>query len=208
MVRDPLWIHFPRWILESDIPRYLTETMGLEAWVVFRNLIEIDCETNLTPDWFVFRIETISQETGILPERIDAILDTLEDQKWIERLNTHLEYQSACISCPLPIAIDEKSVRSRIAGEGIKGGNFLLRYKDRIGLLEKIERVIYLYQMLFGMKFSPRIVDDLEEIANQYPMEIIYELFQEAYQKNVKTLSWIKSRLPDTVSSKPDSEER
>jgi hypothetical protein len=65
----------------------------------------------------------------------------------------------------------------------------------RLGNLEKIERVIYLYQMLFGAKFTPRIVEDLEEISNTYSMDLIYQLFREGYEKKIRSLSWIKTHL-------------
>lgn len=204
MSRDPLWLNFPRWIQESSIPLILSTEIGLEAWTVFRKLVELDCEENLTPDWFSFRIDDIRRWTGISLELIVSVLSTLEYKKWIERINKELDVQSARIACPLPVEIDDDAVRQQLTGIKMKGGRFVLRYRDDLGMLEKVERVIYLYQMLFGARFSPRIVDDLEEIANLFPMELIYQLFQEAFQKNAKSLSWIKSRLTDSTISKVD----
>jgi len=202
MTHDPLWLTCPRWIQESGIPQRLAGEIGLDGWVVFRKLIELDCDANLTPDWFAVRAEDISNWTGIRPERIDSLLDRLEDGEWIECINRDLDVQNVQIANPLPLEVDEVAIRQKLVGEGVSGGRFILRYLDNLALLEKVERVIYFYQMLFGAKFSPRIVEDLEEIANNYPQEIIYQLFQEAYQKKVKTLAWIKSRLPNTS---PDS---
>lgn len=201
MTHDPLWLNFPRWIQESGIPQRLAEEIGLDGWVIFRKLIELDCDANLTPDWFPVRADDISRWTAVSPERIDSILNQLESNGWIDRVNRELEIQNVRIVSPLPVEIDENAIRQKLVGEGTSGGRFILRYQENLALLEKVEQVIYFYQMLFGAKFSPRIVEDLEEIANGYPMEIIYQLFQEAYQKKVKTLSWIKSRLPDTSPS-------
>lgn len=198
---DPLWLNAPRWLQESGIPQILVQKIGLDGWITFRKLIELDCDANLTPDWFAVRIEDISRWTGVESTRIAEILDRLEDGGWIERADRDLDPQNVRIACPLPIEIDENSVRQKLTGKGTSSGRFILRYLEDLSQLEKVERVIYFYQMLFGAKFSPRIVEDLEEIANLYPMDIIYQLFQEAYQKNIKTLSWIKSRLPDAASS-------
>ncbi len=194
-MRDPLWISFPRWIQESDIPRLLVEQTGLEGWIVFCKLVELDCETNLTPDWFSFTVDKLVHWTGLQPDFINQALNGLTNKGWIARNNIELKVQDARISTPLPITIDEDEIRQRLAGQEV-GGRFVLRYLHNLGMMEKVERVIFLYQMIFGARFSPRIVDDLEEIANTYPMDIIYQVFQEAFQKKVKTLSWVKTHLP------------
>ncbi|MBN2328601.1 MAG: hypothetical protein JXR73_15775 [Candidatus Omnitrophica bacterium] len=197
MNRDPLWIHFPRWIQESGVPQRLADQIGLDAWILFRKLIELDCDANLTPDWLPVSIDDLARWTAVDPGRILLILDRLEESRWIERTNRECEIQNLRISCPLPIEIDEQQIRRQITSHGASGGRFILRYMEDLAFMEKIERVIYLYQMLFGAKFSPRIVEDLEEIANSHPMEVIYQQFQEAFQKKAKTLAWIKSRLSE-----------
>lgn len=202
--RDPLWLCFPRWMEESGIPGRIAAQSGAEGWLLFHKLVEIDCDINLTPDWFVFRPADLARWTGVAASRVEPLLDRLEREQWIERSDLSLEIQKARIQVPLPITLDEEELQNRIRGEVAVGGRCFFRYLHDIAGLEKVERVIYLYQMLFGARFSPRIVEDLEEIANTAPMEVIYELFTEAYQKKVKSLAWIKTRLhkpPESVST-------
>ena len=66
--------------------------------------------------------------------------------------------------------------------------------------------MVYLYQMLFGARFSPRIAEDLEEIANTYDMAVIYDVFSEAFRKKAKTLAWVKSHLHKTIEEDASGE--
>ncbi|MFB3788526.1 MAG: hypothetical protein ACE15F_19380 [bacterium] len=202
--RDPLWMCFPRWMEESGIPERIAAQSGAEGWLLFHKLVEIDCDLNLTPDWFVFRPADLARWTGVAVSRVEPLLGRLEREQWIERSELSQEIQKARIQVPLPITLDEEELQNRIRGAAAVGSRCFFRYWHDIAGLEKVERVIYLYQMLFGARFSPRIVEDLEEIANAAPMEVISELFTEAYQKKVKSLAWIKTRLhkpPESVST-------
>lgn len=194
-MRDPLWIQFPRWLEESGVPAILCREIGSTAWWLYRKLIEIDCEQNLTPGWFVFRLLDVCRWTGISETELQTLLEQLENRRWIERLNRDQEVQQARIASPLPVELEEEIIRTRLQSSFAKGGQFVLRYLQDLRMVEKIERVVYLYQMLFGARFTPRIVEDLEDISNRYPMELIYQVFQEAYDKKAQSLAWIKSHL-------------
>lgn len=203
--RDPLWLCFPRWLEESGIPERIAAQSGPEGWLLFHKLVEIDCDINLTPDWFPFRPADLARWTGIAAPRVEILLKQLEREMWIERSDTAWEIQKARIPTPLPVFLPEEELRRRVSGEAALGGRCFFRYLHDVAGLEKVERVIYLYQMLFGARFSPRIVEDLEEIANSSPMEVIHDLFTEAYQKKVKSLAWIKTRLHRPPENAPTS---
>jgi hypothetical protein len=192
---DPVWVLFPRWIEESGLPEALLQSMGCEAWLIFRKLVELDCEQNLTPDWFSFKIPDLQRWTGCEPGTIETMLIKLEEQSLIQRNNLDFESQGAKIVSPLVTPINEAVIRKTLAGSHVKGGRFILRYSEDISQFEQIDKVMYLYQMLFGPKFSPKIVQSLEEIANTYDMGVIFDTFSEAFQSQKKSLAWIKTHL-------------
>ncbi len=193
--RDPLWIVFPRWIEESGLPETIASDTGESGWLIFRKLVELDCDVNLTPHWFDFSLNDLARWTGIPSERLNTLLEMLERGNWIERYNLSLDAQTCRIITPLKVPLEESQIRTALSGNHSKAGNFVLRYYQNTVNMSSVENVIYLYQMLFGARFSPRIVEDLEEIANTYDMGVIYDIFSEAYAKKVKSLAWIKSHL-------------
>lgn len=188
--RDPLWVSFPRWIELSGLPQWLNREVDPLAWLVFRKLVELECDANLTPDWFSVSMTQLSELSGISVDGLLNILTKLEHGGWIDQANTEQEVRQLKIASPLWIPKTEDEIRTEIGG-----GNFIFRYMDDLGALTQVEKVIFLYQMLFGARFTPRIVEDLEEIANTYPMGVIYDTFKEAYHKKVKSLSWVKTHL-------------
>ncbi len=204
--RDPLWLTSPRWIEESGIPQVAASECGIKGWVVFRKLLELDCDVNLTPQWFTYCSEDLSRWTGLEQASVDSGLSRLEERGWIERRDLETPSPQARIVTPLPFEVDEVEIRRRLAGERIRGGGFVLRYAEDAGDMEKVERVVYLYQMLFGARFSPRIAEDLEEIANTYDMAVIYDVFSEAFRKKAKTLAWVKSHLHKTIEEDASGE--
>lgn len=203
--KDPLWIQFPRWIEESGLPEQLCREYGCEGWAVFRKLVEIDCERNMTPDWFAFSLSDVARWAGLSIAKVEPALYHLEQGEWIDRRNIGLEIEEAVIISPLEVPLPEEEIRKRLTGSKAKGGRFLFRYQENIREMEKVEKVIYLYQMLFGPKFTAKVVQDLEEIANLHDMGVIHSIFSEAFQRKIKSFSWIKSHLGMCVAgSKED----
>jgi hypothetical protein len=204
-LQDPQWIKFPRWIDCSGLPQVIVETLGSESWLILRKLIEIDCEQNLTPDWFMIDLADLSFQTGLKQEAINNNLLLLEENNRILRLDTDLHVQNVKIDIPLQVPLEENEIKANLVQNQYKPGHFVMRYYKDMNYLEPVEKVIYLYQMLFGAKFNPKIVQDLEEIANFYDMAVIYDIFNQAYEKKVKSLSWIKSHLDKELKINNDN---
>ncbi len=196
---DPLWSRFPRWIEASGLPTTIRAKLGIECWVVFRKLVSLDCDKNLTPDWFVFECSTVSKETGLTEREVSSNLNQLEQEGFIERRDTADRVQQARIQSPLPYIDDLDDIRELITGG--QGGRFALRYAEPIDQLEKAQRVVFLYQMVFGPRFTPRIVEDLEEISNCYDMALIYDVFSEAHRRSTKQFGWVKSKLNKSIEA-------
>lgn len=198
---DPQWIKFPRWIDFSGLPQAIVEQYGLSGWIVFRKIIEIDCDLNLTPDWFNIDLNDLAQLTGLDHSTVVETLSALEENNRILRLETDLQVQTVKITTPLEVPLEENEIKAKLVQDKYKIGHFVLRYYQDINYMEPVEQVVYLYQMIFGPKFNPRIAQDLEEIANFYDMAVIYDIFNQAYEKKIKSLSWVKSHLDKYMKS-------
>ncbi len=203
--RDPLWVVFPRWIEESGLPEEVAKECGGEGWLLFRKLIELDCDANLTPDWFSIRIDDLFRWTGIERQKIESLLSQLQNSGWIDRTNTCFDDQTCRIVTPLSAPLEEAKIRTALSANS-SAGNFILRYYQNTRTMNAVENVIYFYQMLFGARFSPRIAEDLEEIANTYDMGVIYDIFSEAYSRKVKSLAWVKSHLEKAMKKETEHE--
>ncbi|MBI1387668.1 MAG: hypothetical protein GC154_04405 [bacterium] len=204
---DPLWKRFPRWIDESSIPRTIAQELGLECWLVFHAVIEQDCSENLTPGWFQVNSNDLARTTGLSIEQAENALNVLSESGRMEINSSGDGVYQARIQTPISCEDDLEAIKARISGTG-RGGRCLLRYAEDPAGLDRVEAVIYLYQMTFGLKFTPRIVEDLEEIANLYDRGLIYDIFSEAHHRGIKSFSWIKSKLHSSMSSRAENDDQ
>lgn len=172
------------------MPLEMMERSGPHAWPLFRKLVELDCDRNITPDWFSLFAEDLSRWTGLSADRVELILDALEAQGWIERGG-----DQARIATPLSTPLHYEEARKRLAENQGVGGRFYLRYSEDDREMTKVERVVFMYQMVFGLRFNPRIAEDLEEIANEHDLAVLHDVFSEAHRRNARNLSWVKTRL-------------
>lgn len=197
---DPLWIRFPRWLEHSGLPGAVNEAAGPAAWAVFRKLVEWDCERNLTPHWFICSHPGLARAAGVDESEARAIVERLREGGWIETGPLDEITVSCRIQTPLPVPVREADIRLALENEGY-GGRFVMRYMDDLTALGRTEQVVYLYQMVFGARFNPRIAEDLEEIANTCDIALIHEAFDEARQKKGKSMGWIRSRIEKRMAS-------
>lgn len=205
-MNDPLWTRTPRWIEESGLPAQLRERHGALAWPVFRSLVAIDCDRNLTPDWFSFDMKRLAQSSGTLPAEAVELAGLLTDDELIETRQQSDDSWQGRIRTPLKTPIEPESILRSLAES--HGGRFALRYATDVDAMSKAQRVVYFYQMTFGARFTPRIVEELEEIANDYDISVIYDIFSEASRRSIKRFSWIKSKLSAGRRDEEPAEQR
>ncbi|MFH1741281.1 MAG: hypothetical protein ABIH23_19935 [bacterium] len=191
---DPLTVRFPRWIEESGLPERLSQDLGPAAWNLFRKLVEIEVEANLIPDWASVAFEDLVRWTGSANEEARAILVNLRSNGYIE-LRESPEIASYRISEPLSVPSTEAQIREHLSQRASIPGGMYLRYLTALEREDRVQRVVHFYQCCFGVSFTPKIAEDLEQIAILYDMGTIMETFEEAYRRKTKGLNWIKRRL-------------
>lgn len=192
---DPIWRKFPIWIEESGLPGELAQQHGPQAWLVFRQVIEEECAQNLTPDWFQVSLETLAQRTGLEEDAVQETIHRLVNAALLESSDAGGGVFRFRIATPLKPPIPLETIRQKLAQELGVGGFYVFRYADTMEGMDKATAVVYLYQMVFGVRFTPRIAEDLEEMANTYDFALIYQTFSEASRKAGRSLSWIRRHL-------------
>lgn len=176
------------------MPGLICKEIGPEGWNLFRKLVEIEVEANLVPDWAGVKPEDLACWTGLAENVLRPTLARLRANGLIELRD------SACIISfriqePLPVPEAEADIRERLTGRVTAPPGMYLRYLTRLDGVDRVRRVMHLYQCCFGVSFTPRIAEDLEQIAIIYDIGTIFEVFEEAYRRKTKGLSWIKRRL-------------
>ncbi|HPA44689.1 MAG TPA: hypothetical protein PLZ55_02160 [bacterium] len=182
------------------MPQKMAREFGPAGWNLFRKLVEIELETNLVPGWAGAVVQDLADWTGSDLPTVQRLLEQLVTGKYLE-LRDHPFLVSFRIQEPLRVSLSEAEIRERLSRRCAVPPGIYLRYLTPLDAEDKIQRVVHLYQCCFGISFTPKAAEDLEQIAVSYDMGTILETFEEAYHLKSKGLSWIKKRLAGKTQS-------
>lgn len=208
-------INFPRWIEFSGLPQQLVDQFGLDAWVVFKKLIELDCLANPQPDLFRESVARIAQMTGITSDRVRQLLESLRNLQYIECYLPENDLEPVYLKIRVPISTPISPGKIPYAD----GGTFeapesvSLRY-DHVPEPVKLEdgtkfsQIMHWYFDLCGMKMNDIILADLKELESNFDISKIKSAFEKAKQNNVRSLNYIFKQLyaPLKKDKKPKKE--
>ena len=204
-----LMINFPRWLEYSGLPQKIAEQIGVDGWLTFKKLIELDCLINPQPDLFNESIARIAQITGIKPSQIRCILETLRDLQYIECYIPETDAEPVYLKIKVPVKTPIDPVEIPFADGGLKGANklVLLRYQLQPESViqedeSKFTQILHWYFDLCGMKMNNLILDELKELATNFALDKIKSAFQKAKQNNVRSLNYIFKQLYTPLKEK------
>lgn len=195
---DAVYLYCPRWLEESGLPEVLNRQIAPGAWSVFKRLAEADVEANLLPDWFSIVPADLAAWTGIEMSEVESILQGLEAGGYINRKAVVAGAESCRIRIAptLPLPLSQEEIQKRLKEHGWRLERLHWRYLEPPRLRKPEKKVLHLYQQYFGMtRMNDRIAADLVEMARTFDYNEIKEAFEEARQREIKTLNWIVCRL-------------
>lgn len=204
-----LTTQFPRWLEFSGLPQKIAGQLGIDAWLTFKKLIELDCLANPQLDLFNESIARITQMTGLAPGRVREILESLRDLRYIECYLPENDVEPAYLKIRFPIQTPIAPTEISFADGGLLGAiePITLRYYHPVepAKLEngtKFAQILHWYFDLCGMRMNTIILDELKELETNFELDKIKAAFQKAKQNNVRSLSYIFKQLYTPVKEK------
>lgn len=194
---DDRYLRFPRWLEVAGLPTVLTDTLGVEGWLLFRRLVEEDILQNLFPDWVDLDPGAMAAHCAIDEEGLHSTFLALGESGYL-RIRQYGQdppvYQYR-IARPLPLPLSRAILCERLEQAGLPNRPEIWRYWEESEGDTKYERIVRLYEATCGLKLSGRIVEDLAELAETYPFSHLQEGFEAASKEGVTTLAWIRKYL-------------
>jgi len=133
--REYLFDIMPRWIKHSDLPEYLNQKNGEQAWNILSCLISLDCRFNPNgPDWFSQSYREIAKLTGTCEKTVRRVINKLEKAGYISVIRGEFKglKSSFKISDSLPTPKGPNSIKAVNGGFlGRRGKEPSLRYYQR-----------------------------------------------------------------------------
>jgi hypothetical protein len=194
---DERYLRFPRWLEVSGLPEKINREVDPQGWLVFRRLVEEDLAQNLFPDWVDYTSLDWMEACGIQKSSGDRIFKALGEigVLQIRDLGETEEFFQYRLASPLPVPRSREEMVERLGEKNLPTQGQLWRYWEETKGETKYEKILRLYEKSCGLKMSSRIVEDLVELAEQYPTHQLEKSFAAAREEGVTTLGWVRKHL-------------
>ena len=194
---DERYLRFPRWLEASGLPEMINREIDPQGWLVFRRLVEEDMAQNLFPDWVDYSSLDWPSFCGISTQCGDRVFHQLGEKGLIDirDIGESGEFHQYRIAASLPVPKSPNEMIEALEGLNLPTEPQLWRYWEETKGETKYQKILRLYEKTCGLKISSRIIEDLVELAEQYPMRHLEKGFAAAREEGVTALGWIRKYL-------------
>lgn len=203
MVNDPVIIRFPRWLELSGLPVYLAEqAKGPAAWLLFRKLVELDCERNARAGGSVdASLASLHAVTGLSPDQVRKTVKKLRKAGLVRCFLPDNDEEDGLfqIIAPVPTPVPWQDVRATHPDLGELDAS-AFRYATAPENAppggdeapdDVMRAVVDLYLDNISMKLNAITAEELGLIARRYDLGLVRKVFARAKAKEVRTLGWV-----------------
>lgn len=196
-----------RWLELSGLPALLNGYRQY-AWPVFRLLVELDCRANRTPDAVEISLGELADRLGMEWEKVAKIIEVLQKKKVLAAFLPDNPDEAGLFQIKTPIATPRTAaeVAENARDPGLRDATayrYLKAEEDGATRDRKTQRVVDLYLNKLSQKLNSFIVDEIEMLAQRFPMEAIERTMDRAASHDIRTIGWVARELiRDTSKSK------
>jgi hypothetical protein len=196
----------PLWLAYSGLPEWLNARAGRNGWLVFKTVVEIDCQLNARPAAVEIAPAEIAERCGLAPDAVMKTLEALRRKKCLALfLPEHPDERALIeVKIPLPIPRTLDEIRARFPFNRLDPA-VRLRYSSAAeaetakrtteGEKKDLERTIDLYFNIVGFKMNSFILDELRLVCQRFPRSDVEKTFDRARKNDIRSLGWIVREL-------------
>lgn len=194
----------PMWLEHSGLPEFLTDKVrGGFGWLVFKKIIELDCEKNSAPGTVEISLDDLKMRCGVPPDKLRRTIEALRKQKLIACFLPDNDEEAALFRVVTPL-------QTPIPVEQIRRNNLKLfehqyfRYHDDCVELSEddlpasdpgLQEVVDLYFDVVGLKMNVFILDELRMLPQRFKLSEIRSVFNMARKNEIRSLHWVIQEL-------------
>jgi DNA-binding Lrp family transcriptional regulator len=202
---DSSYTRFPIWLELSGLPAQLCQPHVPYAWQVFRKIVELDCELNVSaPGTVEVSLRDLARRSGLDEKRVLRSIKSLRKSGVLRAFLPDNEEEPALfqVTTPVPTPKSPDEVRAEHP-EDFLDAEWPPRYSystdptlhDPEARNARTAEIVDLYFNLFSMKINSIILDELRLIASRYDRELVRRVFEKARKMEARSLSWILAEI-------------
>jgi DNA-binding MarR family transcriptional regulator len=178
------------------------------GWPVFRMLVELDCRANRTPDAVEISLGELAERLGMDWEKVGKIIEVLQKKKVLAAFLPDNPDEPGLFQVRTPLAVPKSAEEvAREARDPSLRDPTAYRYakaeEDRDGIDRKTQHVIDLYLNKLSQKLNSFIVDEIEILAQRFPLEAIERTIDRAAKHEIRSIGWVARELIRDASKNP-----
>lgn len=195
-----------RWLEFSGLPAQLNGVRQY-GWPVFRFLVELDCRANRNPDAVEISLGEMGERLGLDWEKVAKIIEALQKKKVLAAFVPDNPEEAGLfqVRTPLKTPREAEEVARETRDPALRDPTayrYVKEEQDREAVERKTQRVIDLYLNKLSQKLNSFIVDEIEILAQRFPLEAIERTIDRAARHDIRSIGWVARELiRDTTKS-------
>ena len=196
----------PYWLEYSGLPQFLAEkSRGGPAWLVFKKIVELDCERNSAPGTVEISVQELEIRTGLSSEKLRKAAPLLRKLKLIAFFLPDNDEEAALFRVVTPLATPRSAEEIRKTHTHVfaQGGEYFRYIDDCIEAADDalpasdpdLKAVVDLYFDVVGLKMNVFILDELRMLPQKFSMQEIRSAFSRARKNEIRSLRWVIQEL-------------
>lgn len=196
----------PLWLECSGLPELLTEKVkGGAGWILFKKIVELDCEKNSAPSTVEISLEELQKRCGVTPDKVRKAVPALRKLKMIACFVPDNDEEAALfrVVTPLETPRPAEEIKKNDAHLFEHGGDHFRYHDDCVSSHEDelpandpdLKAVVDLYFDVVGLKMNVFILDELRMLPQRFTMQEIRSVFNQARKNEIRSLHWVMKEL-------------
>jgi hypothetical protein len=194
--KSPLWLEY------SGLPVHLNQKARGAGWLVFKKIVELDCDQNENPGIVEISLEELAARTGLEANVVERAIKKLKREKLVGCFlpDNAEEVALLRINVPIKTAISPEEIRKKY-GEIFPPGRDFFRYVDKhVDEADEeqdaaLKEIVDLYFNALGLRMNAFILDELRIIRRRFDLDRIRKVFERAKRLHIRTLRWVVREL-------------
>jgi hypothetical protein len=192
----------PLWLEYSGLPAYLNQKARGAGWLVFKAIVERDCEENQVPGIVEISLEELARRTGLEATIVERTVKKLKKEKVVGCFLPDNAEEAALlrINVPLKTPVSGEDVRKEYADVFPPGRDFFRYFDTQTQEADEekdaeLKEVVDLYFNALGLRINAFILDELRIIRRRFNLDSIRKTFERAKRHNIRSLHWVVREL-------------
>ncbi len=196
------------WLEWSGLPAALNKARA-NGWLVFRKIVELDCEAHRRPEAVEVTLEELGERCGLEPDVVAKVLEALRKKKYLRCFIPDNPSEQALVEIRTPVKTPKsaEAVARATADPHLRdpGDYRYAREEEKPAADERhVQEAVDYYLNHLSQKMNSVILEQIEIAARRFQAEELRLAIDRAARHEIRSMTWVlKELIRDHQKEKP-----